>query len=233
MPASLLSYPIYYPIEAAVILACFAAALFWVLRNPPRFSMESVLLPLAGGFVAMLIFSLRTLAVARAGESHIVMVRLTENAVPAAWAIACSAAIFTLQLVRWLRTRRSLPATTNTKNIQVIDGATNCAYSIYRIGSADFAKVFPGPGQDIEFIDDLMDRLGEAESIHILSPIWRNRVEKPQVHGITAPSFTGSISKNHSTRTSGRPISMTANSRNKSPHAPHTQTDRASLKTEH
>jgi len=184
MPASLLSYPIYYPIEAAVILACFAAALFWVLRNPPRFSMESVLLPLAGGFVAMLIFSLRTLAVARAGESHIVMVRLTENAVPAARAIACSAAIFTLQLVRWLRTRRSLPTTSNTKNIQVIDGATNCAYSIYRIGSADFAKVFPGPGQDIEFIDDLMDRLGEAESIHILSPIWRNRVEKPQVHGI-------------------------------------------------
>lgn len=191
MLASLLSYPMYYPIEAAIILASFAAALVRVLRNPTGFSLGSVLLPLAGGFFAMLIFSLRTLAVLRAGEPHIVMVRLTENSIPASWAIACSAVILSLQLVRWLRNRRSLSATRNTKNIQVIDGATNCAYSIYPMNSADFAKVFPGPGQDVEFIDDLMDRLGETEAIRILSPIWGHRVDKPQVQGIHGTLFYG------------------------------------------
>lgn len=109
MLASLLAYPIYYPLEALVILASFAAALVWVLRNPPRFSLGSVLLPLAGGFVAMVLFSQRTLAVLREGEAHIVAVRLKENHIPAAWALACSAAILSLQAVRWLRNRRPTP----------------------------------------------------------------------------------------------------------------------------
>lgn len=185
MLASLFSYPL----EALVILASFAAALVRVLRSRTGFSLASVLLPLAGGFFAMLIFSLRTLAVLRAGEPHIVRVRLTENYIPASWAIACSAVMLSLQLVRWLRTRRSLSATRNTKNIQVIDGATNCAYSIYPMNSADFAKVFPGPGQDVEFIDDLVDRLGEAEADRILSGMWGHRVEKPDVRGIHGTLF--------------------------------------------
>lgn len=195
MLASLFAYPIYYPLEALVILASFAAALVWELRSRPGFSPGSVLLPLAGGFIAMFLFSQRTLAVAQAGEPHIVMVRLTENYIPAAWAIACSATILSLQLVRWLRTSRSLSATIIMKNIQVIDGATNCAYSIYPMNSADFAKVFPGPGQDVEFIDDLMGRLGEIETNRILSPIWPRRIDKPQAKGIHGTLFYELASK--------------------------------------
>ncbi len=189
MLASLFAYPLYYPLEALVILASFAAALVRVLRSRPGFSLASVLLPLAGGFVAMLIFNLRTLAVLREGEAHIVAVRLKENYIPASWAIACSAVILSLQLVRWFRTRRSPSATRTTKNIQVIDGATNCAYSIYPVDAADFAKVFPGPGQDVEFIDDLIDRLGEAEADRLLSAMWGHRIEKPDVRGIHGTLF--------------------------------------------
>ncbi len=55
----------------------------------------------------------------------------------------------------------------------------------------DFAKVFPGPGQDVEFIDDVMDRLGETEAIRILSSIWHRRIDKPDVRGIHGTLFYG------------------------------------------
>ena len=46
------------------------------------------------------------------------------------------------------------------KSIQVIDGADNCAYDVFSISDKSFEKIFPD-GQDIEFIKDLIHRLGE------------------------------------------------------------------------
>ena len=40
------------------------------------------------------------------------------------------------------------------KNVQIIDAAQNCAYSIYAIPDDDFVKIFPQEGQDVEFDDD-------------------------------------------------------------------------------
>ncbi len=41
------------------------------------------------------------------------------------------------------------------KNIQVIDGAINCAYDVYVATGEDFLLLFPGSGQDIQFIEFL------------------------------------------------------------------------------
>ena len=75
------------------------------------------------------------------------------------------------------------------KNIQVIDGATNCAYSIYETSDDVFALIFPGDGQDVEFIDDLIGRLGEAKVAQILSPIWPRRIEKRNLVGLHGTLF--------------------------------------------
>jgi len=75
------------------------------------------------------------------------------------------------------------------KNIQVIDGATNCAYCIYQISDDNFTLIFPTEGQDIEFIDDLFSRLGEHKAEEILSPIWERRVDKKNILGLHGTLF--------------------------------------------
>src|SRR5579871_5330834 len=49
------------------------------------------------------------------------------------------------------------------KNIQVIDGAENCTYSVYATNAEAFREMFPD-GQDIEFADDLIVRLGQKRA---------------------------------------------------------------------
>ncbi len=75
------------------------------------------------------------------------------------------------------------------KNIQVIDGATNCAYSIFEVTEETFSLLFPGRGQDIEFIDDIVARLGEEKAGEILAPVWEKRIEKRDVAGIHGTLF--------------------------------------------
>jgi len=75
------------------------------------------------------------------------------------------------------------------KNIQVIDGAQNCAYSIYAASNRAFKAIFPGDGQDIEFIEDFIKRVGQKKAGKILGPIWRRRLEKQDVNGINGTLF--------------------------------------------
>ena len=70
------------------------------------------------------------------------------------------------------------------KNVQVIDGAVNCSYPIYAFTDEEFTKVFPEPGQDIKFIEDAAERLGEDALDEVFKDVWQRRVEKPDVHGI-------------------------------------------------
>lgn len=70
------------------------------------------------------------------------------------------------------------------KNIQVIDGANNCSYSIYMINDESFSLIFPGEDQNIEFINDLIERLGESKVIEILNPIWKCIIKKNEVIGL-------------------------------------------------
>ena len=70
------------------------------------------------------------------------------------------------------------------KNIQIIDGAENATYSIFQIDDIGFAEVFPNPGQDIELIEDYVERVGEARASKVLAVIWQSPIHKRDVIGI-------------------------------------------------
>ena len=76
------------------------------------------------------------------------------------------------------------------KNVQLIDGAANCAYDIFAISDDDFALLFPEPGQDIEFAEDFFVRLGD-EAARVYSCLWHTRLDKSKVNGIHGTLFCG------------------------------------------
>jgi len=77
------------------------------------------------------------------------------------------------------------------KNIQVIDGAENCSFSICVVGDEDFAEIFPGPGQDIEFIEDLIERVGEKRASELVRNGTTQRIHKRDAMGIHGTLFFG------------------------------------------
>ncbi len=75
------------------------------------------------------------------------------------------------------------------KNVQVIDGANNCTYSIFSFTEEEFEVIFPEPGQDIEFIEDVIERIGNDKLGAILKPVWQRIVAKKDVCGIHGTLF--------------------------------------------
>ena len=75
------------------------------------------------------------------------------------------------------------------KNVQIIDGADNCTYSIFQFTDAEFGLVFPASGQNIEFIEDVVERLGDARVGQLLSPVWKRMVPKSDANGIHGTLF--------------------------------------------
>ena len=70
------------------------------------------------------------------------------------------------------------------KNIQIIDGAENCSYSFYQVSEICFNLIFPNDGQDIEFIEDFIERIGEVEAGSVLAPVWKCRIDNTQIMGL-------------------------------------------------
>ncbi|WP_116812479.1 hypothetical protein [Steroidobacter cummioxidans] len=69
------------------------------------------------------------------------------------------------------------------KNIQVIDGANNCAYDIFAATEEEFSLIFPA-GQDVAFIDEVISR-GPADALDAaFLRIWQRRLRKPDAVGI-------------------------------------------------
>lgn len=77
------------------------------------------------------------------------------------------------------------------KNIQVIDGARNAAYTIFAVTENEFRLIFPDDGQDIEIIEDMVERLGDDRVGEIMRPVWKREVPKPEVRGIHGTLFYG------------------------------------------
>lgn len=75
------------------------------------------------------------------------------------------------------------------KNIQIIDAALNCAYSIYEVSEETFALLFPSEGQDVEFIEDFIARVGKKRAGELLTPLWPRRIDKRMVIGIHGTLF--------------------------------------------
>jgi len=75
------------------------------------------------------------------------------------------------------------------KNIQVIDGAENCAYDIFSISEDDFLILFPQKGQNIEFAEEVFERLGELEATMLFARLWERPCPKQAVSGIHGTLF--------------------------------------------
>jgi hypothetical protein len=74
------------------------------------------------------------------------------------------------------------------KNVQVIDGARNCTYDVYAVKDRDFEIIFPN-NTDIEFISDLIARIGKREAMRVTNEMWRRRKDKKKVSGIHGTLF--------------------------------------------
>ena len=70
------------------------------------------------------------------------------------------------------------------KNIQVIDGALNATFSVFQATEEEFAAIFPAEGQDMEIIEDFLERVGEEQARRILQPVWERPILKRDAQGI-------------------------------------------------
>jgi hypothetical protein len=75
------------------------------------------------------------------------------------------------------------------KNIQVIDAAENCLHSIFEVSNSDFNLIFHASGQDIEFSDDLYERLVEQGEISFYKRLWDKPIDKKRANGIHGTIF--------------------------------------------
>lgn len=75
------------------------------------------------------------------------------------------------------------------KNIQFIDGALNCMYAVYAVTDDEFQFLFPDKGQDVEFVEDILDRSSDKKLSEVLALVLSRRVQKPNVTGIHGTVF--------------------------------------------
>ena len=81
------------------------------------------------------------------------------------------------------------------KHIQVIDSAINCSYSLYAVDDSDFAIIFPKPGQNVEFMEEIVERLGETLMGQLVLRSTTLRMDKTTVVGIRGTLFFGLLNK--------------------------------------
>ncbi len=70
------------------------------------------------------------------------------------------------------------------KNVQVIDGADNCTFSLFQLTNEEFTLVFPGDGQDIQFAEELTSAAELA-----LTAAWKRPIRKPDAMGLHGTLF--------------------------------------------
>ena len=75
------------------------------------------------------------------------------------------------------------------RNVQIIDGAINSEYAIFAFSDTLFSTVFPAPRQDIEFSEDVFDRLGPVAFEEAFKDAWTHPIKKPDVKGIHGTLF--------------------------------------------
>jgi hypothetical protein len=75
------------------------------------------------------------------------------------------------------------------KNIQAIDGATNCTFSLFQATDEEFELLFPEPRQDIQYAEDLGDLPRQDEIAVALQRIWERPIRKQDIQGIHGTLF--------------------------------------------
>ncbi len=74
------------------------------------------------------------------------------------------------------------------KNIQIFDGAENATFSIFQATDEEFEAIFPD-GRDMEFVEDLFERLGDETAGALLSPLWERPILKRDIQGLHGTLF--------------------------------------------
>ncbi|MDE1174398.1 MAG: hypothetical protein PW790_12120 [Parvibaculaceae bacterium] len=75
------------------------------------------------------------------------------------------------------------------KNIQIIDGAQNCTFSIFQATEEEFLLLFPEQDQDIQYAEDLADLPKQNEIDAALKRIWNRPIRKRNAEGIHGTLF--------------------------------------------
>lgn len=69
------------------------------------------------------------------------------------------------------------------RNIQIIDSALNATFSLFQATDEEFEAIFPN-GQDMELIEDFVERVGEHKAGAVLCQIWERPILKRNARGI-------------------------------------------------
>ncbi|MBH0239190.1 hypothetical protein [Methylobrevis albus] len=80
------------------------------------------------------------------------------------------------------------------KKIQIIDGAVNATFSLFQATDDEHAAIFPD-GRDMELIEDLIARLGDADAGRVLGALWCRPVLKRDALGIHGTLFFDNVER--------------------------------------
>ncbi len=90
-------------------------------------------------------------------------------------------------------------------NVQIIDGADNATFSIFQASNEEFAQLFPN-GQDMEFAEDFVDRIGEIPAKKIFDAMRERPILKRDADGIHGTIYFNYASKRQAVPTSKREV---------------------------
>lgn len=96
------------------------------------------------------------------------------------------------------------------KIVQIIDGADNATFSLFRATDEEFRYLFPGQGQDLEIVEDFFARHHPDFPPKLLANIWSRPVHKSQAAGIDGTLFYDYERKRHHLPASKREIDRAA-----------------------
>ena len=94
------------------------------------------------------------------------------------------------------------------KNIQVIDGAANCTFSIFQATDEEFALLFPEARQDIQYAEDLLLLPKRDEIDAAAERIWQRPIRKQEAQGIHGTFFMSSSGTRSTIAKSGKTLSI-------------------------
>lgn len=83
------------------------------------------------------------------------------------------------------------------KNVQVIEADPGSTFSVFQMSDDEFRSVFPAPGQDIEFAEDLFERLGDDAAEKLLAAVWTRPVLKSTLAGLHGTLLYGFAERRH------------------------------------
>ncbi len=77
------------------------------------------------------------------------------------------------------------------KNVQIIDGADNCTFSIFQFSDEQFEIIFGADGQNIAFIDEVALAISSDQYKNAFESVWDRPILKHEIAGLHGTLFYG------------------------------------------